>query len=305
MKNQTVGYTETLNYKRLENLQQTVSMGSMNPLNLSYCGKENCRPGWFFGPYARRNYLIHVVTSGKGIYRVSGQELPVSAGQAFMIYPGVETFYRADTITPWSYMWIGFNGFAAEETVERIGFDRNHLIIPIENTEKLSICMERIFDARQLTYVNELKRMAAFYDFLASMMEENRSEKTEKNYSDIIYVKMAVDTIMALYHTKIKISDIADKIGINRSYLTSIFKREMKMSPQAFLIQVRLERAAQLLRETDMLIGNVAFAVGYSDALSFSKAFKQKYQVSPSEYKASTPELTEVAERGGYSNPIL
>ena len=73
--------------------------------------------------------------------------------------------------------------------------------------------MERIFDARQLTYVNELKRMAAFYDFLASMMEENRSEKTEKNYSDIIYVKMAVDKIMALYHTKIKISDIADKIS--------------------------------------------------------------------------------------------
>lgn len=154
MKNQTVGYTETLNYKCLEDLQQTVSMGSMNPLNLSYCGKENCRPGWFFGPYARRNYLIHVVTSGKGIYRVSGQELPVSAGQAFMIH-------------------------------------------------------------------------------------------------------------------------------------------------------VRLERAAQLLRETDMLIGNVAFAVGYSDALSFSKAFRQKYHMSPSEYKASPPELTEVAERGGYSSPEL
>ena len=116
---------------------------------------------------------------------------------------------------------------------------------------------------------------------------------------------MAVDTIMALYHTKIKISDIADKIGINRSYLTSIFKREMKMSLQAFMIHVRLERAAQLLRETDMLIGNVAFAVGYSDALSFSKAFRQKYHMSPSEYKASPPELTEVAERGGYSSPEL
>lgn len=302
MKDQTVGYTETLNYRCLEDLQQT---GSINPLNLSYCGKENCVPGWFFGPYIRRNYLIHVVTSGRGVYRVNDQEIPVSAGQAFMIYPGVETIYKADRKDPWSYMWVGFNGFAAEETVKRIGFTREHLVIPMDNAEQLDDCMERIFDARQLTHVNELRRLAAFYDFLASMMEMNQTESEKKNYSDTIYVKMAVDTIAGMYHTKLKIADIADKIGINRSYLTNIFKREMKMSPQAFLITVRLEHAASMLRETDLPIGNIALAVGYNDALSFSKAFKQKYHMSPSEYKTSAPELTEVKERGGYSNRNL
>lgn len=302
MSNVTVGYTEALAYKCLEDLQQTVSMGSMNPLNLSYCGKENCSPGWFFGPFVRRNYLIHVVTSGRGIYRVGGKQFEITEGEAFMIYPGIETFYKADRDDPWSYMWVGFSGFAAEETVERIGFTREKLVVPMENADVLSACMERIFAARQLTHVNELKRMAAFYDFLAAMMEVNPAVSTEKNYSDIVYVKMARDLIISLYRTKVKISDIADKIGINRSYLTNVFKREMKMSPQAFLIQVRMEKASQLLRETDMPVGNIALSVGYNDALSFSKAFKQKYNISPSEYRASSPELTVTTTRGGYDN---
>ncbi len=291
-----------MNYRCLEDLQKSISMGSMNPLNLFYCGQENCAPGWNFGPYSRRNYLIHVVTSGKGVYYVGGREFHISAGNAFMIYPGVETTYRADNEDPWSYMWVGFNGFASEETVERIGFSRERLVLPMENCEQLSVCMERIFAARQLTHVNELKRMAAFYDLLAAMMEMNRTGKEDKLYSDIIYVKMAVDLIKSLYHTKMKISDISDKIGINRSYLATIFKREMKMSPQAFMIMIRLERAAQLLQETDMPVGNIALTVGYNDALSFSKAFKQKYNVSPSEFRSSQPELTELNHRGDYPN---
>ena len=255
MENTLVHYTEALNYKCLEDLQRTSGIGGMNSLNLSYCGKENCAPGWFFGPYIRRNYLIHVVTSGRGNYRVQGKEFEVCGGSAFLIYPGVRTYYRADMKDPWSYMWVGFNGFAAEETVERIGFTRENPVIPMGNADILSTCMERIFDARRLTYVNELKRTSAFFEFMAVMMEYNQADNAEKKYSDIIYVKMARDLILSMYNTKLKISDIADRIGINRSYLSNTFKREMKMSPQAFLIQVRLERAAQLLRGSDMPVG--------------------------------------------------
>lgn len=302
MINTQVHYTESLNWKCLEGFQRTSGMEVMNALNLAYCGKERCSPGWFFGPYVRENYLIHIVASGRGIFRVLGKEYEISAGNAFIIYPGISTYYKADRKDPWSYMWVGFNGFAAEETVERIGFTRENPVIPMENTDELSACMERIFEARQLTYVNELKRMSAFYELLATMMEFNQAGRAEKNYSDTVYVKMARDLILSMFSTKIKISDIADRIGINRSYLSNIFKQEMKMSPQAFLIQVRLERAAQLLRETDMPVGNIAASVGYNDALSFSKAFKHKYNISPSEYRSAPQELIVYTTKGLYNN---
>ena len=72
------------------------------------------------------------------------------------------------------------------------------------------------------------------------------------------------------------------------------------MSPQEFLINYRLEKAAQMLQETRDPIGSIATAVGYSDPLAFSKAFRKKFNTTPSDYRADIPELARVTFRGGY-----
>ncbi len=295
-----VGYTEAINFRCLEDLEKTYSMDIMNPLKLCYCGREDCTPGWRFGPYTRTNYVIHVVVNGRGKYYVGKNEFQIQAGDAFLIYPDIETVYEADKEDPWSYMWIGFNGYRAESICENIGFTREQPVVKLRRTELVSATLDRIFEARELTTVNEMKRMAAFYDVLALLMQENYKESVHQNPSDVTYVKMAVDIIISSYNHKIKIADIADQIGINRSYLTNIFKREMSMSPQTFLINFRLEKAAQLLRETEEPIGNIAISVGYTDALSFSKAFRQKYHITPSAYRTEKPELYKSELRGGY-----
>ena len=74
-------------------------------------------------------------------------------------------------------------------------------------------------------------------------------------------------------------------VGINRSYFSNLFKKELSVSPQEFLINYRLDKAAQMLSETEDSVGNVASAVGYADPLAFSKAFKQKFGVSPRSYR--------------------
>lgn len=300
MNQNKVGYTEAINFRCLEDLEKTYSLDIMNPLKLYYCGKEDCTPGWRFGPYTRENYVIHVVVGGRGTYRVGDKEYSISAGNAFLIYPETETVYEADKEEPWSYMWIGFNGYRAERICEEIGFSREKAVVAVRNTDLIGAALDRIFEARNLTTVNEMKRMAAFYDVLALMMEENREERPPRNPSDVTYVKMAVDLIITSYQHKVKIADIAAQIGINRSYLTNIFKREMSMSPQTFLINFRLEKAAQLLRETEDPIGNIAIAVGYTDALSFSKAFRQKYNITPSAYRTEKPELAQMDFRSKY-----
>lgn len=296
----TVGYTESNTFRCLEDLDNANPMRTMSPLNLSYCGKEGCVSGWTFGPYVRDNYVIHVVTGGKGIYRTGGREYRISAGQMFVIYPGEETIYQADSQNPWSYMWIGFCGFNAAAIVEKIGFRKNDPVITLDNVYEIGVAIDRMLDAKQLTPVNELKRMAALYDALALMMQNTKCSGSEVNHSEISYVSMAIKLIAESYNTNIKISEIADKVGINRSYFSNIFKREMKISPQEFLINFRLEKAAQMLRETNDSIGSIAAAVGYSDALAFSKAFKHKYTVSPREFRQAAPALAHISQRGSY-----
>lgn len=67
-----------------------------------------------------------------------------------------------------------------------------------------------------------------------------------------------------------KVSELAERIGISRSYLSTIFKKEMHMSPQEFLICYRMERAVSLLTRTNNSINAIAEEVGYNDALSLN-----------------------------------
>ena len=98
------------------------------------------------------------------------------------------------------------------------------------------------------------------------------------------YVQYAVQFIRSNYQ-QLRIRDVAEYIGINRTYLTEIFTERMYMSPQEYLIQVRLSKAKELLRQTDLPINTVAREVGYEDQMSFSKIFKKRIGISPQQYR--------------------
>ena len=183
-------------------------------------------------------------------------------------------------------MWLGFNGHQASDIAEKVGFvkGRNH-IAPLESIDEVAASIDRILESDEMTDASEMKRVAAMCDTLGSMMEANTCKEIRQNAPEIKCVNKAVRMISESYPEKIRIADIADQVGINRSYLSNLFRQEMGVSPQEFLISFRLEKAAALLKDSHDSIGNIAAAVGYTDPLAFSKAFKQKYGVSPKTFR--------------------
>lgn len=78
---------------------------------------------------------------------------------------------------------------------------------------------------------------------------------------------------------------IAENIGVNPSYLSSIFKKEYGCSLSRYLISVRMEKGRQMMEESpDITVSEAAELTGYSDAYYFSKSFKQQFGISPSKY---------------------
>lgn len=107
------------------------------------------------------------------------------------------------------------------------------------------------------------------------------------------------------YQERVKINELANFIGVNRSYLTSSFKKEMGCSPQEFLVDLRIKKAKALLKGTDMSINSVANAVGYTDQLAFSKVFKQHCGMSPKMYKEEKNELVFLDKKGDYTSESI
>jgi AraC family transcriptional regulator of arabinose operon len=150
--------------------------------------------------------------------------------------------------------------------------------------------METMLRFTALTYVNELIRMRELYSILVILSRdpgENSGENGRGSRRDLDhgYVQTAVNLLISSYGKQIKVSDVAKAVGISRNYLDEIFKKEMGVSPKEFLMKYRIEKASSLLSSTSNPIGLIAEEVGYSDPMTFSKVFRSRRGMSPTEYR--------------------
>ena len=91
----------------------------------------------------------------------------------------------------------------------------------------------------------------------------------------------------------ISVSDISKHLGIDRSYFSTVFRQSQGMPPAEYLLQLRMRKSGHMLEMLTMSIQEIAGLVGYEDALTFSKAFKRFYGVSPMRYREMTPDERE------------
>lgn len=256
-------------------------------VKLLYCGKEECKPGDSFGPNIKDEYVIYIVLSGKGNIKIGNRKCEIVSGEAFLFRPGEVCSYQADETDPWTFFWLGFVGNRSNHLLSLMGFSEENNVISLIDTNDVEEKINTILRCQALTISNELKRQGSFYNTLGALIEFSQVEEKiiKEEKIDSIYVSKAIELITKNYNKKLKVQEIANKIGVNRSYLTNLFKKSMGVSPQNFLIDYRLEKSTQLLKETQNSMVDIALEVGYSDSLAFSKAFKQKFGVSPSQYR--------------------
>lgn len=99
------------------------------------------------------------------------------------------------------------------------------------------------------------------------------------------YIDFIKRYITLHYKEAISLNEMADIMSISRPYLSSLFKKEMGISFKDYLISFRINRALEILQEKDLPLWMVADMVGYPDYAQFSKIFKRKMGMSPSQYE--------------------
>lgn len=282
MEKQTT-YKNVAGFRCLRNIKRQT-----NDLYLVHCGQQKCPPGYTYNHKIPNEYHLHFVLNGKGILEINNVVYHIKKNDIFLIPKDIPIHYFADDEQPWEYMWITFDGNMAETYLEyaQISVKKPvaHSEIPISTYIPM---VQSILETSRLTIANEIKRIAYLYEILSTLIEAQNSRNSQKgqyDYSYDTYVNYALQYIKYNYG-HIKVNDIANYIGINRSYLTTIFKKELNVSPQEYLVSFRLKEAAKLLKTTELTITDIAFNVGYENALSFSKMFKQTYGVSPKIYR--------------------
>src|SRR5690625_411007 len=98
-------------------------------------------------------------------------------------------------------------------------------------------------------------------------------------------ISESLDYIEEHYHEEISLQKVADAVHLNPSYLSTLFKDELKLSFTQYLTKVRIRRAKHLLITTDLHVTEIAEQVGYSTAKYFNKVFKEYVGETPSAFR--------------------
>lgn len=249
--------------------------------------------------HCHEHFELCYVLSGQGRQRIDGKLYDVKEGDLVIINAGV--YHQALTGTggePMVEFYVGLTDLRLS------GLPANYFPLsdgaPVVHTSgdlklklsKLCVSMEAEKEVcrsgryyMMKTYVMQM--------LLLLIREREQPVKTgaQKQCSfESINRKYVVEKIIDYfedhYEEKVSLDQIAGNMYLSPFYISRIFKAETGDTPIHYLIDIRLEKAKELLTENrEMSIQEAAAQVGYDDAYHFSKLFKKKFGISPSEIK--------------------
>lgn len=250
-----------------------------------------------YNPTGRRDIYLMFLLSGSLDIELDGKKCKLHSGEA-AFYPANKPYRysKADTGLL-TYYWVHFTGYAADEILKSCGFltgeiystDTNEKEANHSNKDKIISLFKRLFQHFYL-------RDSLFEPDTAACLIRILSELARaKSPSDLANatgytpsterIRTSLEYLYCNYAKPITLAILAGLEHLSVSRYSAVFKQCMGISPQGFLIELRIKNAADLLSKTNLSVKQVAQITGYDDPLYFSVLFKRKIGVSPSRYQ--------------------
>ncbi len=231
-------------------------------------------------------YQLVYITRGKGFFRSGDAEYAVREGSALALFPGVRHSYSPDPDTGWDEYWVGFKG-AYPDALRETGFHvPERPFFDIGAHPSIVELYSQIFAA--------VAAQEPFYQFRAGalvmlLLAEiiGRARKAEQDDGTAALVERAKLIMQEHADGAMSVDRIGEQLGVGIERFYEAFKAYTGMTPYQYFIQLKINKAKNLLAADDASVKEVAFALGFDDPYYFSRLFKKKTGVAPSEWGRS------------------
>ncbi len=253
-------------------------------------------------PHSHNYHELVIITKGKGTHKSMGGEFSLGAGDVFLIPPNIEHAYESTAD-------LGlYNILYLPDRLEKLNCDAAELpgwfmLLTAEPAfrKKTGFTDHLRLDPRALaTVISKIEaltdelankspgwRLAStslFYDLLVFLCRKANIPTLEKP-SPAAGLAKVLSILESQFEQNILLSDLTLASGLTERTLLRLFKGLTGVTPMQYLINLRLEYARRLLKETDFSVSRIALEAGFSEGNYFSRIFKAKYQMTPKAFR--------------------
>ena len=220
----------------MEDIQSVnVPSAEESELYLTTFGHSVTGPGHRYGPAVRSYYLIHFILAGKGTFQANQHTYHLHAGQGFLIEPDYQTTYQSDEADPWTYIWVACSGRRAPEIIASLGLSQEGPIYTCtkEQGARLTSYVEDMLAHNSFTLSGRYYRMGLLMQFLSVLAEAQRDLMPASDSNT--YITHMTAFIRTHLEEPFTVQDLADYMNLNRSYVTTLFKKHLGISPHTYI----------------------------------------------------------------------
>lgn len=204
-------------------------------------------------------------------------------GQGFFLSAFTRVSFAEDGVFPATVYKFELELERNSKLLRAIGFDLPYRGFNTASSEKALAVAQALCQDTYISLSEDFDTAAA--SLLLSLVSPPQSADVLPDYGNA-HVNRVAEYIEENFASSLRVETLAELMGLDRMYLRNLFVKHTGMSTMEYIMNTRMTHAKRLLEDESMTVGAVANAVGYTDVLCFSKAFKNFTGQSPSEYRA-------------------
>jgi AraC-like DNA-binding protein len=231
-------------------------------------------------------FALLYISSGSGKLEFK-PDLSVSlgAGHAFLLFPGVWHRYAPDLEAGWHEHWIGFDGEVARRWLRCKFISSKNPVAKINAEDTVLATFSRMMQSIRANRPALQQILAGATNNLMGLFYSAQQTQPAADAQIVNAIELAINRIQNEFGRNLNIKLLAHELGVSYSRFRHMFASHTGMSPHQYLLEFRLVRARSLLADTELSIKEIAAQTGFEDELYFSRLFRQKLNVTPSQWR--------------------